>query len=97
MNTLVEDEFGSNIAAAIFDLSTMGLPNLLPDLASRFCLLPRSALCEAVSLRFSGVMASGLGSCLLRLEEVAGIGRIHLEYVPSQQKELSGVILFCPA
>lgn len=39
MNTLLDGELGSKTAAAIFDLSTMGLPNLLPDLASRFCLL----------------------------------------------------------
>lgn len=39
IKTLLEGEVGSKTAAAIFDLSTMGLPNLLPDLASLLCLL----------------------------------------------------------
>lgn len=70
MNTLFEGEFGSNTAAAIFDLSEIGLPNLLPDLASRFCLLPRSALCEAVSLQLCGTIAAFY---LLGFEKVARI------------------------
>lgn len=39
MYTLLDGELGSNTAAAIFDLSTMGLPNALLDLASRLSLL----------------------------------------------------------
>lgn len=70
MNTLLEGEFGSKTAAAIFDLSKMGLPNLLPDLASRFCLLPRSALCGGISLQLCHMIA---GLCLLGFEKVAGV------------------------
>lgn len=36
---LVEGEWGSSTAAAIFDLRRMGLPDLLADLASRLSLL----------------------------------------------------------
>lgn len=39
MNTQLDGELGSSTAAAIFDLSAMGLPNLLLDLASRLSLL----------------------------------------------------------
>lgn len=74
INTLFEGEFGSNTAAAIFDFNAIGLPNILPDLASRFCLLPRSALCEPVSGMFCGLMASELGSHLT-LTQKSGEGR----------------------
>lgn len=47
MKTLFEEERGFTQAAAIFDLTTTGLPNLLLDLASRRSLL----LCWALLFR----------------------------------------------
>lgn len=46
---LVEGERGSKAAAAILDLRTIGLPNLLPDLAARLSLLLWAALRRGVS------------------------------------------------
>lgn len=49
MKTLSAGERGSKTAAANFDLRTIGLPNLLLDLASRLTLLLWSALCVFVN------------------------------------------------
>lgn len=53
-----DGEWGSKAAAAILDLRTMGLPNLLLDLVSRLSLFVWSALWQYVSSQESLIRCS---------------------------------------